>query len=543
MNDIIVEIPSLVNEKVKNYEPGSVDRSNLNAKLTEMENKLYDIPIIIGGEEIHTGNKGQCRMPHRHQHILAEYHKAGTDEIHNAIDTAIDAWYSWSNTPIRERTAIFRRAAELLAGSWRNTINAATMLNQSKNVYQAEIDSACELIDFFNFNSQFAEDICSNQPLISPDGMKNNLEYRALEGFVFAVSPFNFTAIAGNLPTAPALMGNVVLWKPASSSVYSGYFIMKLLQEAGLPKGVINFLPGSGNQVGDPIMNSPHLAGVHFTGSTEVFQGMWQKIGVNISTYNAYPRIVGETGGKDFILAHDSADVPALATAMVRGAFEYQGQKCSAASRCYIPESIWEEVKDKYLEQVQSIKMGDVNDFSNFMNAVIDDTAFENIVNYIDYASNSSEADIITGGGYNKTIGYFIEPTTILTSNPYFKTMEEEIFGPVLTIYVYNESWDEICVIVDKTSRYSLTGAIFAQDKNIIEAGKRMLTHSAGNFYINDKPTGAVVGQQPFGGSRASGTNDKAGSPLNLLRWTSQRTIKENFFPPTDYRYPFLEND
>jgi len=543
MSDVIVDIPSAVNEIVKDYEPGSVDRNNLHTKLSAMENKLYDIPIIIGGQEISTGNKGQCRQPHNHQHILAEFHKAGTDEVCNAIDTAKDAWHSWSNTPIRERAAIFRTAAKLLAGPWRDTINAATMLNQSKNVYQAEIDSACELIDFFNFNAQFAEEIYSNQPLISPDGIENKLEYRSLEGFVFAVSPFNFTSIAGNLPTAPALMGNVVLWKPASSSVYSGYFIMKLLHEAGLPKGVINFLPGSGNQVGDPIINSPQLAGLHFTGSTEVFNSMWKKIGKNISIYNTYPRIVGETGGKDFILAHDTANTAALATAMVRGAFEYQGQKCSAASRCYIPESIWKEVKDNYLDQVQSIKMGDVNDFSNFMNAVIDDVAFEKIVSYIDYVRNASEADIISGGGYDKTIGYFIEPTTILTSNPYFKTMEEEIFGPILTIYVYNETWSEICTIVDKTSRYSLTGAIFAQDKSTIEVGRRILRHSAGNFYINDKPTGAVVGQQPFGGSRASGTNDKAGSHLNLLRWISHRTIKENFSPPIDYRYPFLESD
>ena len=461
-------------------------------------------------------------------------------EINQAIEIARNAWQSWSITPLQERTVIFRRAAELLAGPWRDTINAATMLSQSKNVFQAEIDAACELIDFFNFNCQFAEEICNNQPLISPDGMHNSLEYRALEGFIFAVSPFNFTSIAGNLPSAPALMGNVALWKPASSSVYSGYFIMKLLQEAGLPDGVINFLPGTGGEVGDPVMDSPHLAGIHFTGSTEVFQGMWKRIGDNISTYHTYPRIVGETGGKDFILAHESADPSALATAMVRGAFEYQGQKCSAASRCYIPESLWDDVKNKYLPQVNNIAMGDVNDFNNFMNAVIDEASFDNISSYIDYAKNSSEAEIISGGGYDKTKGYFIEPTTILTTNANFKTMEEEIFGPVLTIYLYNDSWSDICTIVDETSPYALTGAIFSEDKKAVASGRKMLTQAAGNFYINDKPTGAVVGQQPFGGSRASGTNDKAGSPLNLYRWISLRTIKETFDPPTDYRYPFM---
>ena len=543
MNGTSIDISSAVNEIIRDYAPGSPDRTSLITKLAEMENEFYEIPIIIGGQNIHTGNNGQCCKPHNHKDILAEYHKAGTEEVNHAIDVAMDAWHSWSNTPLSERTSIFRRAAELLAGPWRDTINAATMLNQSKNVYQAEIDSACELIDFFNFNSQFAEEICSNQPLISPDGMKNSLEYRSLEGFVFAVSPFNFTSIAGNLPSAPALMGNVVLWKPASSSVYSGYFIMKLLHEAGLPDGVIHFLPGSGSQVGDPVMDSPHLAGIHFTGSTEVFQGMWKKIGDNISTYNAYPRIIGVFCVIDFILSHDSADTSALTTAMVRGAFEYQGQKCSAASRCYIPESIWDTVKEKYLHQVKTIKMGDVADFSNFMNAVIDESSFDNIVHYIEYAKKSPEAEIISGGGYDKTKGYFIEPTTILTTNAYFKSMEEEIFGPVLTIYVYNDSWNDICTIVDSTSPYALTGAIFAQDNNIIETGKRILSQSAGNFYINDKPTGAVVGQQPFGGGRASGTNDKAGSPLNLLRWISQRTIKETFVPPTDYPYPFMGDE
>ena len=540
MEEITLDISSTLNETIRDYTPGSPERISLKSKLAEMENESYDIPIIIGGKEIFTGNKGQCRKPHDHEDILAEYHKAGATEVNQAIDTALEAWHSWSNTPLEERIVIFRRAAELLAGPWRDTINAATMLGQSKNVFQAEIDAACELIDFFNFNCQFAEEICNNQPLISPEGMHNSLEYRALEGFVFAVSPFNFTSIAGNLPSAPALMGNVALWKPASSSVYSGYFIMKLLQEAGLPDGVINFLPGSGAEVGDPVMDSPHLAGIHFTGSTAVFQGMWKRIGDNISKYHTYPRIVGETGGKDFILAHESADPSSLATAMVRGAFEYQGQKCSAASRCYIPESLWSDVKEKYLSQVADIKMGDVNDFSNFMNAVIDEASFDNISSYIDYAKNSPEAAIISGGGYYKSKGYFVEPTTILTINAHFKTMEEEIFGPVLTIYLYNDSWEDICTIVDGTSPYALTGAIFAQDKNAVESGRKMLTHSAGNFYINDKPSGAVVGQQPFGGSRASGTNDKAGSPINLYRWLSLRTVKETFDPPIDYRYPFM---
>ena len=540
MNEIMVDIPTVVNEPVREYTPGSPERTSLKSKLTEMENESYEIPIIIGGKTFHTGDTGDCRKPHDHQHILGTYHKSGEVEVSQAITSALDAWQSWSATPLSERTAIFRRAAELLAGPWRDTINAATMLNQSKNVYQAEIDAACELIDFFNFNCQFAEEICNNQPLISPDGMHNSLEYRALEGFVFAVSPFNFTSIAGNLPTAPALMGNVVLWKPASSSVYSGYFIMQLLQEAGLPDGVINFLPGSGGKVGDPVMNSPELSGIHFTGSTAVFQGMWKCIGNNISRYNTYPRIVGETGGKDFILAHESADTDSLATAMVRGAFEYQGQKCSAASRCYVPESIWDEVKEQYLDQVNNIKMGDVNDFSNFMNAVIDEASFDNIVEYIEYTKASDIAEIISGGGYDKTDGYFIEPTTILSKYAHFRTLEEEIFGPVLTIHAYNRSWSEMCSIVDETSPYALTGAIFAEDEKALQTGRRMLTHSAGNFYINDKPTGAVVGQQPFGGSRASGTNDKAGSPLNLYRWTSLRTIKETFNPPTDYRYPFM---
>ncbi len=539
-----------INEPIKDYKPGSIEKKSLKAKLKEMENKLYEIPIIIDGQEIYTNNTSDCIKPHNHKIILAKYHKANTKEVKHAINSSLNAWKSWSTMPLDERLTIFRKAAKLLAGPWRDTINAATMLNQSKNVYQAEIDSACELIDFFNFNCQFAQEIQNSQPLISPNQIKNSLEYRALEGFIFAISPFNFTSIAGNLPTAPAIMGNVALWKPASSSVYSGYFIMKLLEEAGLPKGVINFIPGSGSEIGDPVMENEHLAGIHFTGSTAVFQGMWKKIGKNIRKYKTYPRIVGETGGKDFILAHPSSEIDSLVTAMIRGAYEYQGQKCSAASRCYIPKSLWENIKVKFISEVNSIKMGDVNKFSNFMNAVIDNSAFDNIASYIDYAKNANDAEIICGGNYDKSIGFFIEPTAILTTNPNFKTMEEEIFGPVLTIYLYewndsnqDKSWKEICNLVDSTSEYALTGAIFSQCGESIEAAKKYLIHSAGNFYINDKPTGAVVGQQPFGGSRASGTNDKAGSQSNLLRWTSLRTIKENYSPPLDYRYPFLKED
>ncbi len=541
MNNSTTNVHNTINEKVRDYEPNSNDRKNLKKKLDEMSSQKYKIPVIIDGNEIFTNETSFCLKPHNHKDILATYHKSDSNEINVAIESCNNAWTSWSQTTLLERCEIFQRAAKLLAGPWRDTINAATMLNQSKNVYQAEIDSACELIDFFNFNVKFAQEIYNNQPLISPQGMKNYLEYRPLEGFVFAVTPFNFTSIAGNLPTAPVLMGNVSIWKPASSSVYSNYFIMKLLEEAGLPDGVINFLPGSGSKIGNPIVSNTHLAGVHFTGSTKVFQGMWNQIGNNIANYKTYPRIVGETGGKDFILAHPSTNKEALVTAMIRGAFEYQGQKCSAASRCYIPKNIWDEIKDQYISEVKSIKMGDVEDFSNFMNAVIDENAFDSIVSYIDYAKNSNNSKIITGGNYNKEIGFFIEPTTIVTSDPYFKTMVDEIFGPVLTIYVYNNSWEDICKIVDNTSPYGLTGAIFAEDNDALKYGTKKLAFSAGNFYINDKPTGAVVGQQPFGGSRASGTNDKAGSPLNLLRWISQRTIKETFNPPKNYKYPFMK--
>ena len=538
------QIIKAVNEPVKSYAAGSPERASLQAKYDEMAAQTIEIPLIIGGQEIRTGDTENCVMPHDHQHVLATYHKTGETEANLAIDAAMESWKTWSKTSLDKRTAIFRKAADLLAGPWRDTINAATMLNQSKNVFQAEIDAACELIDFFNFNAQYAEQIYTNQPLISPEGMHNSLEYRPLEGFIFAITPFNFTSIAGNLPSAPALVGNVVLWKPASSAVYPCHFIMQMLKEAGLPDGVINFIPGSGGKVGDPVLKNENLAGVHFTGSTETFQHIWKTIGTKIDQYKTYPRIVGETGGKDFCLAHESADIDGLTTAMIRGAFEFQGQKCSAMSRAYIPETIWEELKDKYLSELETVTVGSPRDFTNFMNAVIDKPAFDSITQYIDYTKNADETEIISGGNYDDSIGYYIQPTTILTSDPYFKTMKEEIFGPVLTIYLYDPAdWDSTIDLVDSTSQYGLTGCIMGKDKEAMAQAKDRLTHSAGNFYINDKPTGAVVGQQPFGGSRASGTNDKAGSELNLQRWISIRTVKETFDTPKDYRYPFLEKD
>jgi 1-pyrroline-5-carboxylate dehydrogenase len=434
--------------------------------------------------------------------------------------------------------------AELLTGPHRDVINASTMLNMSKNAYQAEIDAACELIDFWNFNCWYAQEIYAQQPMYSPEGTKNETEHRPLEGFVFAVTPFNFTSIAANLPSAPALMGNTAIWKPASSTVYPAYFMMKLFKEAGLPDGVINLLPGSGAVVGNQVLSHPKLAGIHFTGSTGVFQSMWKHIGENIKSYESYPRIVGETGGKDFCIAHESCNKEAFATAMTRGAFEFQGQKCSAMSRAYVPSTIWDDVKETYLSQVNELQMGSPERFSNFINSVIDKSAFDSITSYIDYAKDADDAQIISGGGYDDSKGYFIEPTTILTTNPHFKTMEEEIFGPVLTIYIYNPNdWEETLNLVDTTSPYALTGAIFCEDKGILKAANKTLRFSAGNYYINDKPTGAVVGQQPFGGARASGTNDKAGSMFNLVRWVSQRTIKENFEPPIDYKYPFMGED
>ena len=525
MSDKMAMVPPAVNEPILNYAPGSAERVELIATLKKMKSEIVEIPLIIGGKEIYTGNTATNVMPHNHQHVLANYQLAGPDEIALAIESSQKAWKTWSVMPWESRVAIFKRMAVLLAHPYGHIVNAATMLGQSKNAYQAEIDAACELIDFFNFNAQYLQEIYRQQPPFSPTGTWNMVEHRALEGFVFAVTPFNFTSIAGNLPTAPVLMGNVALWKPASSSVYSGYYLMKMFKEAGLPDGVINFIPGKGSIVGPLVMESEHLAGIHFTGSTAVFQGMWKTIGDNISKYRTYPRIVGETGGKDFIVAHESARMEVLRTAIIRGAFEYQGQKCSAASRVYIPRGLWAEIRESYVSEVAKIKMGDVEDFGNFMNAVIDRAAFTDITNYIEYARTHADAEIITGGNYDDAIGYFIEPTTILTTDPHFKTMEEEIFGPVVTIYVYDESWEEILDIVDGTSPYALTGAVISNDREATELAVEKLRHSAGNFYINDKPTGAVVGQQPFGGSRSSGTNDKAGSIFNLIRWVSQRTI------------------
>ena len=538
------KVPVPINEPIKDYAPNSEEKKSLVAKINELSSMKVEIPIIIDGKEIKTGNTGNCVKPYDHAHILGTYHKAGEEEVKMAIESSLDAWNDWSKTSFEFRAKIFLKMAELLAGPYRDIINASTMLNMSKNAYQAEIDAACELIDFWNFNCYYAEEIYKQQPMYSPEGTKNQTEHRPLEGFVFAVTPFNFTSIAANLPSAPALMGNTAIWKPASSTVYPAHFIMQLFKEAGLPDGVINLLPGSGSIVGNQVLSHPKLAGIHFTGSTGVFQGMWKHIGQNINNYESYPRIVGETGGKDFCIAHESCDKQALATAMTRGAFEFQGQKCSAMSRAYIPSTIWNEVKEMYFTQINELKMGSPEHFSNFINSVIDQNAFDSITSYIDYAKDSDDAEIITGGQYDDSKGYFIEPTTILTTDPHFKTMEEEIFGPVLTIFIYNpEDWDETLQLVDTTSPYALTGAIFCNDKEVLQSANEKLRFSAGNYYINDKPTGAVVGQQPFGGARASGTNDKAGSMFNLVRWVSQRTIKENFEPPTDYKYPFMGED
>jgi 1-pyrroline-5-carboxylate dehydrogenase len=535
-------VPTAKNEPVLNYATGSVEREKLQAALKELKNKNHDIPMYIGGAEVRTGNTGTMRPPHEIKHTLGTYHKGDASHVTDAINAALKAKDAWENTSWENRAAIFTKAAELLAGPYRYTLNAATMLCQSKNAFQAEIDSACELIDFFRFNVQYMAEIYNEQPDSAP-GIWNRLEYRPLEGFVLAVTPFNFTAIAGNLPCSAALMGNVCVWKPAETQIFSAYYIMQILKEAGLPDGVINLVYISGKTVGDVCFSHRDFAGVHFTGSTGVFNGMWKTIGENMHLYKSYPRIVGETGGKDFVMAHKSAHAKALAVGLVRGAFEYQGQKCSAASRAYIPSSIWSDVKQFLLEDIKSFKMGIVDDFGNFINAVIDKGAFDSIKNYIDFAKNTSDAEILIGGNCDDTNGYFVEPTVILAKTPKFKTMCEEIFGPVLTIYVYDDAkWEETAKILDETSDYALTGAIFSQDRYVIEKLTKILRNAAGNFYINDKPTGAVVGQQPFGGARASGTNDKAGSKLNLLRWVSMRTIKETFNPPVDYKYPFLES-
>ncbi len=530
------------NEEVKSYAPGTPERELLKAKLAEMQNQKVDIPLIIGGKEIRTGNTENIVLPHNHKKVLGKYHKAGEKEVQMAIDAAMEAYKIWSVMEWQDRAAIFSRAADMITlTDWRYTINAATMLGQSKNAHQAEIDAACETADFFRFNLYYANKIYQEQPPHSPAGMWNRIEYRPLEGFVFAIAPFNFTTFNANLPGAPAIMGNVSILKPAGTSVYSAYYIIKLLEAAGLPPGVINFLPGSGPTLGNVIFNDKNFAGLHFTGSTPVFQQMWKTISNNLPKYKTYPKIVGETGGKDFIFAHHSTDVRLLGVSMIQGAFEYQGQKCSAASRAYIPKSIWPEVKEYMVSELKKLKTGDVADFSNYNNAVIDKKAFDSITGYIKYAQESKDAEIIVGGKFNDKVGYFINPTVIVTTNPKFKTMEEEIFGPVLTVYVYeDEKFEETLHICDETSPYALTGAIFAQDRLAIIAADRILKHAAGNFYINDKPTGAVVGQQPFGGARGSGTNDKAGSFLNLVRWVSPRTIKENFVARKDFRYPFM---
>lgn len=542
MQNTVSNIPKPINETVYSYAPETRQRILLKKELYRLEQEQIEIPLIIGGKEIKTGRLGRCIQPHNHRSILGVFHMAGDKEVLMAIEASQKAKAEWQAVPYQQRASIFLRAAELLSSKYRWTLNAATMLNQSKNAYQAEIDSACELVDFWRFNSYFMQELYKEQPLYSPQGTMNYVEYRPLEGFIFAVTPFNFTSIGGNLPTAPAMMGNTVLWKPASAAVYSNYFIMKILQEAGLPDGVINFIPGSGSQIGKAALASPLLSGLHFTGSSDVFNDMWTFIGKHIRNYKTYPRIVGETGGKDFLAAHISADPEALIAAIIRGAYEYQGQKCSALSRMYLPKSLWLRIRDELIEKIRNIKMGPVQDFSNFMNAVIDKSAFDNTLSYIDHARSAPDAEILCGGGGDDTDGYFIKPTLILTTNPHYKSMVEEIFAPILTAYIYeDEDYEKMLELCNQTSAYGLTGCVFAQDRYAICKAAEKLRYAAGNFYINDKPTGAVVGQQPFGGSRGSGTNDKAGSSLNLLRWVSVRAVKENFLPARDYRYPFME--
>ncbi len=540
----IFRVPEPHNEPVLGYEPGSPERDELRRRLEELSSERLEIPLVIGGEDVQTGDTFEAVMPHKRSHVLADVNKGGAAEVDRAIAAAADAWEDWSRTQWEDRASVFLRAAELLAGPWRQTLNAATMLGQSKTAHQAEIDAACELIDFWRFNVQYMTRIYEEQPISSP-GVWNRLEYRPLEGFVFAVTPFNFTSIAGNLPTSVALMGNTVVWKPASTAAVSAHFLMKLFEEAGLPPGVINLVHGSGAAVGDPALASEHLAGIHFTGSTPVFQGMWQTVGENIARYRNYPRVVGETGGKDFIVAHPSADAEALATAILRGSFEYQGQKCSAASRVFAPASLWPQVREQVAEEIGEMKMGDVADFSNFVGAVIDASSFATQKEAIEEAKAADgKASIVAGGGYDDSDGWFVQPTVIETSDPDFRTMKEELFGPVVTAFVYDDSrYEDTLDLVDQGTSYGLTGAVFARDLHAVETARERLRYAAGNFYVNDKPTGAVVGQQPFGGARASGTNDKAGSMWNLIRWVSPRAIKETFVPPRDYRYPFLGPD
>ena len=535
--------PPPVNEPVREYGPGSPERERLRKRLDAMAAERLEIPLVIGGEDVTTGTTREAVMPHRKAHVLADVHQGGAAEVERAIGAAGTAWHDWHRVPWEERAAIFLRAAELLAGPWRDTLNAATMLGQSKTAHQAEIDAACELTDFIRFNVAFMHRIYSEQPISSP-GVWNRMEYRPLEGFVFAVTPFNFTAIAGNLPSSAAMMGNTVVWKPASSSMVSAYYLMRLFEEAGLPPGVINLVYGPGAEIGDTALSSRYLAGVHFTGSTPVFNGMFKTIGDNIGTYLNYPRLVGETGGKDFIVAHPSADPDAVATAIIRGSFEYQGQKCSAASRIYAPSNLWPAVRERLAEEVGAIRMGDVTDFGNFMGAVIDGGSWNNQREAIELAQEDSDTEVVVGGGVDDSEGYFVEPTVIETSNPKFRLMREELFGPIVTTYVYPEGeWEQTLELIDESAPYGLTGAVFSDDREAVMEAQDALRYAAGNFYVNDKPTGAVVGQQPFGGARASGTNDKAGSMWNLIRWVSPRTIKETFVPPRDYRYPFMESD
>ncbi len=537
----VANLPKPTNEPVLSYAPGTVERNRLKAQLDKMLKEEIEIPLLIGGKEVRTGNLGECRPPHRHRHLLARFHQAGPAEIEKAIEEAKKAWQEWSEMDWISRASIFLKAADLISTEYRYLLNAATMLGQSKTVHQAEIDSTCELADLYRFNPYYMSQLYRWQPESLPDAW-NRMDFRPLEGFVFAVTPFNFTAIAGNLPTAPAMMGNTVVWKPASTAVYAAYFLAQLWKEAGLPDGVINFIPGPGGQVGSHLLKHQDLAGIHFTGSTSTFLEMWKTVGGNINHYRSYPRIVGETGGKDFVFVHASADVEVTATALIRGAFEYQGQKCSAASRGYIPSNLWPELKKRLIDEIATIRVGDITDFSNFMGAVIDRSSFLKIEGFIEYAKNSGETEILCGGRGDDSEGYFIEPTVILTQNPKNRLMVEEIFGPVLTLYVYPEGEvEETLELCNRTSPYGLTGSIIAHDRKAINQALKHLRHAAGNFYINDKPTGAVVAQQPFGGGRLSGTNDKAGSIFNLIRWVSPRTVKENLLPPRNYRYPFME--
>ncbi|MBA2536996.1 MAG: L-glutamate gamma-semialdehyde dehydrogenase [Actinobacteria bacterium] len=532
--------PTPVNEPVRNYAPGSPERAALKQRLDEMKNERLEIPLVIGGEDVKTGTTREAVMPHKKDHVLADVHQGGGTEVEHAVAAAGEAWEDWHRVPWEERAAVFLRAAELLAGPWRDTLNAATMLGQSKTAHQAEIDAACELTDFLRFNVGFMTRIYDEQPVSSP-GTWNRMEYRPLEGFVFAVTPFNFTAIGGNLPSSAALMGNTVVWKPATTAMVSAYYLMRLFEEAGLPPGVINLVYGSGAEIGDAALASEHLAGVHFTGSTPVFQSMWKTIGGNIERYRNYPRIVGETGGKDFIVAHPSADAEAVATAIIRGSFEYQGQKCSAASRIYAPSNLWPDVRERLEAEVAKIRMGDVTDFENFMGAVIDAKALAVHSAAIEEARSHGETEIVVGGGVDDSEGFFVEPTVIETRDPKFRLLRDELFGPIVTTYVYPESeWEQTLELIDETAPYALTGAVFSDDREAVLEAEEALRYTAGNFYVNDKPTGAIVGQQPFGGARASGTNDKAGSMWNLIRWVSPRTIKETFIPATDYRYPYM---